>query len=69
MKLFATREAAANGQLALALAIATLKHLPPETVKAALNEADRLLPGGAGRTDAEARELMNGIREYFGLMP
>lgn len=69
MRLFATQEAGTNGQLALALAIATLRRLPPSDVEAALNEAARLLPGGAGRTNAEARQLMQGLREYFGLPP
>lgn len=69
MKLFASKEANANGQLALALVIAVLKQLPPRDVEAALMEAARLLPGGAGRTDSEAKELLGGVREYFGLLP
>lgn len=54
IRMFAVNELAANGQLALALAIAALERLPPMQVEQALNEAERILPDNKGRTDNEA---------------
>ena len=71
---FAQNEFAADGRAALALTAVMLKRLFPEVfsgvmLEAILDEAKATLPQGPGRTDVEARRLIDEVSKELGLAP
>lgn len=68
---FASQESAADGQVALALVVALVKQLFPETLSGSnlanvLKTAEDLLPKGAGRLDQEALRILRSLHREFG---